>query len=180
MDITKVIIENWPKANYFVTWVPIVVALIALLVSLRSASFAKKAFVKAHRPYVWAISYAVPDSENKTLIPVPSRIGYRVKNAPAKIISSNIEINLDKQQLFSDLQENFVRFPDDKSEWSFGFSKEKFEEIIKQSGKDKSKLLRVIALKYSSLDGGKIYSYELRQSFIPVDNQWRDIDSKAD
>ena len=51
---------------------------------------------------------------------------------------------------------------------------------MERAGKDRDKLQRLISMDYSSLDGGKIYHYELLQSFIPADNQWQDTSEKAD
>lgn len=52
----------------------------------------------------------------------------------------------------------------------FAIEKNEFDKIMAQAGPDKSKLYRIISVEYSSLGGGKIYHYELRQSFIPEEN----------
>ena len=179
MDITKVIIENWPKTNSLLVYIPIIIAIIALGASLYSVLLTRKAFISSHRPYVWAINYGVNDPDKKTIIPIPFRVGYRVKNSPARIIRTEVKINLNMEPLFVQAEENLVRFPDERSEWSFSIGEEDFKKIINRSNEDKSKLVRLISIEYSSLDGGKIYHYKLQQSFNPIENQWKDTSEKA-
>lgn len=90
-----------------------------------------------------------------------------------------IKINLNGERLFVHTKENFVRFPDETSEWAFTIGKEDFDKIMLRSDKDKSKLVRIISLEYSSLGGGKIYRYKLEQSFSPNENQWEDNNEEA-
>ncbi len=180
MDATKVIIENWPKTNYLLVYIPLFIALSALVVSWYSAYLTRKSFIMSHRPYVWGSSYAVIDSDNKTIIPVPHKVGYRVRNSPARIIRSEVKISLNKEMLLVNTVEDLVRFPDEKSEWSFGVGEKNFKEIMDRSDEEKSKLVRLISLYYSSFCDTKIYHYELTQSFEPSENQWKDTNEKSD
>ena len=179
MDVTKVVIENWPKTNYLLEYLPILIAVVAVAISLYSAHLTRKSFIASHRPYVWASNYGVIDHDKKTIIPIPHRVGYRVKNSPAKIISTEVAIRLSNEILLSHKDENIVRFPDESSEWSFSIGDKDFENIINRANEDKSKLIRHISIKYSSLGGGKIYHYELQQTFAPNENQWKDKSEKA-
>jgi hypothetical protein len=90
-----------------------------------------------------------------------------------------IKISLNTEQLFSHTDKNMVRFPDERSEWGFGFSEEEFKKIMDRPNEDKPKLIRIISIRYSSLNGGKIYHYKLEQSFSPLENQWKDISEEA-
>ena len=175
MDATKIIIENWPKTNLFLTCIPIIVAIIALVVSLSSLYFTNKSFSISHRPYVWALSYAVPDPENKTLIQIPYRMGCFVNNSPAKIKKIELKINLDKETLFSLVEKNLVRFPLANSEWTVSIGQKDYENIMNRPEEEQAKLLRIVTMEYSALGGGKTYHYKQVQSFIPADNQWKDI-----
>ncbi len=179
MDTLKIVIENWPKKD-LLEYVPIIIAVIALAVSLYSVYLTRKSFAASHRPYVWASNYGVLDSEKKTIIPIPFRVAYRVRNSPAKIIRTEVKINLGEEPLLGHTDQNIVRFPDERSEWSFSVGEEDFKKIMNRSNEDKAKLSRLISIEYSSLDGGKIYHYKLRQSFNPIENQWKDISEKAD
>lgn len=179
MDITKVIIENWPKTNFLLVYMPIIIAIIALGTSLYSVFLTRKAFIASHRPYVWASNYGVIDTDKKTITPIPFRVGYRVKNSPARIIRTEVKINLNMEPLFVQTEENLVRFPDERSEWSFTIGEEDFKKIMNRPDEDKSKLVRLISIEYSSLDGGKIYHYKLQQSFNLIENQWKDTSEKA-
>lgn len=176
----KVIIENWPRTKYFLEHIPIIIAVIALAVSLYSVYLTRRSFIASHRPYVWASNYGVHDPDKKTIIPIPFRVGYRVQNSPAKIIRTEVKIDLNGELLFVYTKKNIVRFPDERSEWSFTIGEEDFKKIMNRSNEDKYRLVRLISLKYSSLNGGKIYHYKLQQSFNPIENQWKDINEEAD
>ncbi len=180
MDATKVIIENWPKTNHLLVYIPIIIAIFALAVSVCSIYLTSKSFITSHRPYVWASNYGVIDPDKKTIIPIPHRVGFRVKNSPARIIRMEVKISLNNETLLVHTDENLKRFPDERSEWAFGIGKEDFEKIMNRSDKDKSKLVRLISLEYSSFDGGKTYHHKLQQSFSPTENQWKDTIEEAD
>lgn len=179
MDSLKVVIENWPKKN-LLEYVPIVIALIALAVSLYSVYLTRKSFIASHRPYVWASNYGVLDPDRKTIIPIPFRVACRVRNSPAKIIRTEVKITLNAGPLLVQTDQNIVRFPDERSEWSFSIGEEDFNKIMNRTNEDKTKLSRIISIEYSALDGGKNYHYKLQQSFNPTENQWKDTSENAD
>jgi len=143
MDTLKVIIENWPKKD-LLEYIPIIIAVIALTVSLYSVYLTRKAFIASHRPYVWASNYGVIDPDRKTIIPIPHRVAYRVKNSPAKIVRTEVKISLSAEPLLVHTDQNIVRFPDERSEWSFSIGEEDFTRIMNRSNDDKAKLSRVI------------------------------------
>jgi hypothetical protein len=128
---------------------------------------------------VWAINYGVVDQELKCIIPVPHTLAYRVKNSPAKIKLSCVSVNLGTEEIFKHMEENFVRFPDDSSEWSFSIGQNEFSEILHKYGSSSAQLIRNVFVKYTSFDGGATYEYHLKQAFVSADNQWRDIESRA-
>ena len=179
MDITKVIIENWPKTSSLSTWIPIFIAVIALGASLYSVHLTRKSFIATHRPYVWGINYGHINQGKSE--PVPSRVAYRVINAPARIVKSNVEIFFKKEQLLSYPEKNMVRFPDPNpsSEWGVEIGDNDFKTIMERAGEEKSQLIRIISIEYSSLSGKEKYNYRLEQTFNPVSNQWKDKNEKA-
>jgi hypothetical protein len=180
METIRVIIGNLQPTPWYKEWIPIIIAIIALLTSLVSLCWTREEFIRNTRPFVWASSYGFLDHEKKTIIPIPFRIAFRVKNSPARISNLEVQINLDKDQLFVSTDENLVRFPDETSEWSFNLDKDVFEKLMNRSNEQKSKLRRIISIKYSSLGGKKNYCYKLEQSFNPIDNQWTDNNVIAD
>ena len=182
MDITKVVIENWPKTNNLSIYIPIIIATIALFISAYSIYTIRKIFVESHRPYVWASNYEFTEQEKGTIIisqPFTFSAACHVKNSPARIIRAEIKINLNMETLFVDTEKNAVRFPDVMSCWDVDISEEDFNKIMDRPYEDKSKLVRLISLEYSSLDGGKIYHYNLEQSYIPILNQWENTKEKT-
>ncbi len=179
MDRVRVIIDNWQHDPWYREWIPILIALISLITSLILLYWARKENIISHRPYVWASNYGVIDSEHKTVIPIPFRVGFRVKNSPARILSLRIYFFLNSTQLFNYTQSQFVRFPDENSEWNFGIGQSEFEKIMDKTPDEKASLRRKIEIKYSSLDGGKEYEYKLEQKYILLNNQWQDIAETA-
>ncbi|MBI3777182.1 MAG: hypothetical protein HY273_16845 [Gammaproteobacteria bacterium] len=179
MEPIKIFIENWPAQDFLAQYIPIVIAAVAVVVSLYSAYLSRKAFNHSSRPYVWASSYGVVDQERRRIIPVPQRLAYRVKNSPAKIKLSSVSVSLGAEEIFNHTEENFVRFPDDSSEWSFSIGEDEFNELLQKHRSSNTQLLRKVFVKYMSLDGGTTYEYHLKQGFISADNQWKDIESRA-
>jgi len=175
MGTTKVLNTPW-----FKEWIPILIALIALGTSIISLYWTRIEQIKSTRPFVWASSYGVIDNVNKTIIPIPFRVGCRVKNSPARILQRDVIIHLETNELFRHTDKNLVQFPDESSEWNFTIGQTDFERIKNRPISEQSKLIRTISIKYTSLDGGKNYNYKLKQVFIPLDNQWNNVDVTSD
>ncbi len=181
IDATRVVIENLPNKNYFSVYVPILIAIIALSVSIYSMFLTTKIFVETNRPYVVALSYGIIDNSKNTIIPDPSKIRFRVINSPAKIIRIQIKINLNTETLIDFTEtENMVQIPYETAEWSLDMDKEAFNKLMDRPNEDKSKLVRIVSIEYSSLGGGKIYHFKLKQSFLPSLNRWNNIEAEAD
>lgn len=180
METIRIIVDSAQSISSYKDWIPIIIGIIALITSLVSLYWTRQEFIRNTRPFVWASNYGVIDQEKKTIIPIPSRIAFRVKNAPARISKLEIQINLDKDQLLVNADENLVRYHDETSEWSFSLGKDAFGKIMSRPDEQKSKLRRIITIKYSSLGRGKEYHYKLAQSFNPLDNQWTDNNVVAD
>lgn len=180
MDPTRVVIENWPSTNQLFEYIPLIIAVLAIAISLYSAYLSRKSFISSFRPYVWAVSSVFTDSE-RMVIAEPHVIRLFVKNSPAKILTKDVMVSLNDKVLFSHKDENKVQFPTDEiHEWSFVIGKSEFEGIMNRSDKDKTKLRRLVSIKYSSLDGDKSYSYELEQFFDISANQWRNLTEESD
>ena len=175
----KIFIENWPEQDFLALYIPIAIALAALGVAWYSAYLSRKSYRHSSRPYVWASSYGVIDQQHHCIIQVPQSVAYRVKNSPAKIILASASIVLDTEEIFNHIELNYVRFPDDSSEWRFVIGKDQFDEILKKHSSSSSQLIRKVFIKYTSLNGGTIYKFHLKQEFIAKDKQWRDIESQA-
>ncbi|MBI9037987.1 MAG: hypothetical protein JEY97_07635 [Bacteroidales bacterium] len=172
MEVSKVIIENWPKTPWYKNW-PLIIAIIALLCWTRNE------FIRSVRPFVWASNYRVIDSNNFE-IPIPYKVAFRVKNSPARISRMDVKIILNKNVLLSYTEKDIVRYPDESTEWYFIIGGEQYNKIMEQFDIEKSKLIRDISIEYSSLDNCKIYHFELEQLFVPNDNQWKTTFEKAD
>lgn len=172
MDISKVVIENWPKANYFSVYIPIFIAIIALCISLYSVYVTRKIFIESNRPYVWASNYI---SEYST----PLTVACHVINSPARIIQVELKMNLNMEALIVYKEKDVVRFPNEMYRWDFDMSYEEFDKIRKRASEEESKLVRIISLEYSSLDIGIIYHYILEQSYNISEGEWENINEKT-
>jgi hypothetical protein len=80
---------------------------------------------------------------------VPRRLAYRVKNSPAKIKLSCVSANLGTEEIFKHTAENFLRFLDDSSEWSFLIGQNEFSEILQEHGSTRIQLIRSVFVKYT-------------------------------
>ena len=89
MEAQRVIVENLPKPK---RWeqenAGIIIALLAVLVSLYSLRLAQKEFIAAHRPYVFASPRRITKNGTDTM-DVNTFI-LRCLNAPAKITNQNV------------------------------------------------------------------------------------------
>ena len=173
------IVENWPKLNHLEKYIPIAIAIIALALSIYSAYFTQVSFVVSQRPYVWAMSYGYIDGKTDTIIPDPKRIAFRVLNSPAKILKQEIRILQGDATLFSHSTTNEVHFPDERIEWTHSIDDTTLH-IVKRQVSDQADISRTVSIQYSSLGGGKTYSFGLIQKFDPKSNQWKDVMSSAE
>ncbi|KAF0153509.1 MAG: hypothetical protein FD143_41 [Ignavibacteria bacterium] len=179
MDTTKVIIENLQHNPWFKEYIPIIIAIIALVTSITSLCWTRIQYERSSRPFVWASNYGVVDHSKNTMIPIPWRVAFRVKNFPAKIIKLSVIVKNESNELINCQQQNFTRFPDETSEWTFDIGKDDFDKLMNLSNEEKVKLVRIVSFNYSSIDGGKIYRFLLKQNFNPIENQWKDIYEEA-
>ena len=69
---------------------------------------------------------------------------------------------------------DMVRFPDERSEWSFSLSEDTYGQIMNRLQHERTSLIRTIEIHYAWLDGRRQYHFKLTQSFDPSDNQWKD------
>lgn len=173
MDVVKVVIESWPKTNNLSVFIPVIIAIIALCISLYSIYLTRKIFVESHRPYVWVSNYI---SEYHA----PLAVTCHVINSPARIIQMELKMNLNMETLSVHTERDMVRFPDERYDWNLDMGMEDFDKIRTRAYEAKSKLVRLISLKYSSLNGGKIYNYNFKQSYIFSESEWGDVEEKAD
>ena len=181
-NITRVFIENMPTPDaWYIKLAPTFIGTIALILSIVSIHYTKRAFIRNSRPYIWALSSTINDEKN-TLIPCPETILMKISNVPAKVLTQNFKIFLDEKNgketiLFQESIKNQERFPSEDFQWSYNINKNDFSrEVFKLNNDQKDKeLRRKIEIIYTTLYSSKKYSYELTQRFIRQDNQWRDL-----
>src|SRR6201986_4917894 len=97
--IRHIIIDNLPSSPWYITWLPIVTSMVSLIIAVGSLYFTSKSFKLNNRPFVWAVNYGYID-KNSNPQPAPWMCMFQIKNLPAKIIESKIEVLLDDSILF--------------------------------------------------------------------------------
>ncbi|HKK83103.1 MAG TPA: hypothetical protein VJ958_02620 [Atribacterota bacterium] len=173
MDIIKVVIENWPKSNYLFEYIPIIIAIIALGLSLYSIFITRKSFIDSNRPYVWASNY-------KSNALAPLHVSFYAMNSPARIIKMQLKITSNSESLSSLEEKNFLVFPKEMYSIIFKMSYDDFDKICEKSYKEKSELNRIISFDYSSLNFGRIYHYILEQKYDFQKHDWENISENSD
>ncbi|HLO71281.1 MAG TPA: hypothetical protein VK167_10450 [Flavipsychrobacter sp.] len=177
MNKIRVFVENWQQDPWYNVWIPIIIAVLSLIISIYTIYISQKQFTRNIRPYVWAASYSFHGPNG--LQNIPHRLAYRVKNAPARILSVNVKFMLNDAELFAFPDSNVVRYPDETSEWSHGLDQHTFNQIMNRPIAEQQNLRRIVDIAYQSLDGGDTYTFNMVQGYVPADSQWRDIDVKA-
>jgi hypothetical protein len=171
---TKVFIDNWQKSKWYMQWVPILIAITAVITSLISLNVTKRAFIRNTRPFVWGGNYVYVDKNQGITVPIPAKVLMRVKNAPARITKFLVMIIISKDTLFKFPANDLVRYPDDNSEWSMDVGLTAWISIMNRAHEDLAKMKRIIEIRYSSLEGGDIYFFKMTQRFNIINMEWDD------
>ncbi|MBN8669562.1 MAG: hypothetical protein J0L80_02675 [Chitinophagales bacterium] len=177
MNRIKVFIEKWKAEFNIEKTATTAIAVLSFIISVYTICQSQKQFTRNIRPFVWAASYSFHGPNG--LQNIPHRLAYRVKNAPARILSVNVKFMLNDVELFAFPDSNVVRYPDETSEWSHGLNQHTFNQIMNRPIAEQQNLRRIVDIAYQSLDGGDTYTFNMVQGYVPADSQWRDIDVKA-
>jgi hypothetical protein len=175
----KIAIQNWPESNGLYDNLSTIIAILAFAASIYSAYLSRVALISSKRPFVWGMSYGVIDENQKTITPIPHRLALRVSNAPAQIKMQSVRVTLNTAVLLEHIETDFVRFPDDRSEWNFSIGESDFVAIINKIRGSADVAFRVIVINYKAVDGNSTYTYELHQKFDKNENQWRNYKEKS-
>jgi hypothetical protein len=174
MKPIKVILENIPKAKkWYFEWTPIFIAVFALIVSILALNWSQEQFTNSSRPFVWIIDFSVLN-EKQQIINQPQTVAVRVINAPAKIMKEQYQYYFiagsQKRDIDNNEKKDFVRFPDEKSQYTYTVGA--FEQALttRKSGEE---LKRYVRVDYSGLSGGKEYMYESYSTYDFIENRWQ-------
>ena len=171
----RVIVDNMPTSNWTETWSPIIIAAIAVILSLFSMYWSRVEMRQNSRPYIWAANWVINGAHANNLM------GIKVKNNPAFIFSRTVRIMLDDQVLHTDHRTSYVMFPDDASHWTAGMDRIPFQQMMNNLGPNVARLKRHVEIQYGILDqGSRRYQFSMEQTFDPVTNQWDDGAVTAD
>lgn len=162
--IRKLKLSNW-------NW-SFLIALLGLLLSLWSAWVTQEHFRQSNRPYVWGMNIYTDER------PMPHEADMRVVNAPAKIALIEIVIASGTNEIYRFEARDLVRVPAENHHWPFRMSE---EEFIKVMGKRDPYLqtTRKVHIQYSSLEGGRQYTFTLLQRYDESTSDWSPISETA-
>ena len=147
-----------------------------MVISAVSVYWSRQQYIKSSRPYVWACNFQTLAPGTNYATPVPYIIAVRVLNSPAKIIQLDFRIVLNEKELFSQQVKSVVRYPDDEVDWTLVLLEEAFDKLFLNIPNSlRNSVHRTIFIKYSSINGGRTYYYNLEQYFRPEANQWEVI-----
>ena len=171
--MTKVFIENLPEqSHWIINWSPIIIALLALIVSLLSLRWAIYQFRASSRPYVWAMNFATLN-ESQQLINQLHTVAIKVSNNPARISSISYEfyylVNGERKVLHSHKADSHVLFPDGFSQFTYTYAE--FEEE-REKLSEKLHICRNVEIEYSDLSSKTSYTYSNTSRLLHGKNQW--------
>jgi len=149
-------------------WILIVSTLIA------TVSVIFNGFLLVNRPYVQAENFFALNKEN-ILVSVPENVVMLVLNVPAKIITVKINYYIvdkegNKKEIYSEINNNFVRYPGDKIHTSH--TSEKIQELLSKNN------LKIILYRFIKIDYGwlshskKEYYFEGKWKYNSKKNSW--------
>jgi hypothetical protein len=175
MNSTKVFIENLPPPQeWYVTWIPIIIALCAIIVSLYSLYLSRRQYRDSSRPFLFSLTNYLAIQNNGAPFHRPEILPYKIINAPAIIKKMKIEFYIQSgpQKTVLHLAEitDLSIFPADMTESSYNYA-ELSEDLSLCTGD--STLKRHVRFDYTALSGGKKYFFEAESEYNFADNTWK-------
>ena len=180
MDPITVTISNLPPPQHWlIEWIPIAIAVVALIISLAALYWSHVQYRDASRPFVWLIDFASINAEG-LLVNHPEMIATRVTNAPAMITKAFYEFYIlvgDTKTIVHSCQQPIqVRYPDPNSQTTYTFAE--LNQAIQQC-QASDQLKRHLRAEYTTLSGGKQYFYESDSNYAFPEKTWRVVSEHA-
>ena len=169
------------RSNYdmLVDWAPIILSVLAFVMSIYSVYVATKHFEMSSRPYVWAMNNAFVDGDNK-LREQPSHFQLFCDNAPALIVLAEYKFYVcegEEKKIVDEFRlENEIVHPHEKAQYTFGW--ENFNSTFRGLAKEQ-RLFREIRLAYRPFGSKRSYFFE-QGSFLDTQQAvWTHVDQHA-
>ena len=160
--------------QYLLDWSPIIVSLLAVVISLYALRAAAKQFASAARPYAWIENHSFIDP-NGQHINQPSTFQIICENAPAKLVFveykfSRVPATGEKETIHQFRKDDSVVFPSDKSQYTYDWGG--FQAAVESLATGDS-LERETRIAYQPLGNTMTYSYERISLMSQKDLRWR-------
>ncbi len=181
MDTTRVVIENWPKTNQWVEYAPLFVAIIAVGMSLWAICISRTDLIASHRPYVWALTFAYLDEDNRVRTD-PNIVATYCINAPAEITKAQYSYIVEtdsaektsRDTVYTQVEDSpQIVYPVDPKTnqvtYRIGFNLEAYT-----SRKD-IKVIRAIRIDYKEVSSKRKYFFEGTWEYSREGNTWQPI-----
>lgn len=174
MHPIKVKIDNWQDTPWTELWIPIIIAVISLIVSLYSIYLTRKQFTLSTRPYMQAAGFW--DLDLKKIL--NDRFNISVTNSPAHIKSMEIKL-MHKDLVFSERSENSFQFPVEGSTHYYAFKQTDMDAIMAAAIGDENNVYRSIEIIYTKLGGGKEYRTYMKNRFQGIGGTWEEFEQEC-
>jgi hypothetical protein len=176
----QVIIRNLPPSKHWlIEWIPLAVAVLALIVSTVSFHFSQVQYANSSRPFIWATEVTGPEGF------MPDWLDIHVTNAPAFLVQRTFELRLasvgvgeEEEVVYFDQDAGHVKFPQQAQDTG-GYRFGKFNEARDRADKEGRALRRSVRIQYSGLSGGKEYYYESVSIYDKSQKRWQVKTEKA-
>ena len=181
MDAMRVIVDELPPAPWYNTWMPILIAALAVGVSLYSLHLSAMHYKNSARPYVWVKAKVYLD-KNDLMRPDSSVMLIFVDNAPAQVKRISLRCYFESEKGSQDVvyeteETDIVWFPNRDAlqflEWSTGIDK------ARTKSQNLANLRLAIKIQYRALSDDTVYSFDGVWRFVPGPDRWTDEYRKA-
>lgn len=175
----RIFVENYPIPNpWYVEWIPITIAIMALAVSIGSLIWSVKQYKRSSRPFVWAMNFATLDNHRQIVINRPETVMISISNSPAKLQKTHYIFyykTSNKQISVHSYEDSLkVMFPHQQSQYTYTVPD--FGKIVSELPAG-IKFERDIRIEYSSLSSVDDYFFQSHALFDSAENVWR-VDSE--
>ena len=167
-------------------WAPIVTAITVVIISACSLYWTRKAFVVSHRPYVWAVTHAYLDNNNRVVVDV-NTLRKLCSNAPAVIVKQEYSyVVVKNDNSVHTVYKNpkgegsSIMYPADPKISQETYTILPNELTLLISNPEINKVLRKVRIVYKGLSIKKTYFFEGEWEYDRQGNVWKPIKSVGD
>ncbi len=188
IESQRVSVENLPKTKrWWQEYIPLLIAVLALGVSIYSAYLSRKEFIAAYRPYIY-VSNRRTEEDGKKIMDI-NTVVLKCLNAPARIVNQEAFYILiktkenDKEEVTKSIPLNFtitsnILYPSESTTSQITFTYDFKKEILAKDSN--AKLRRKVRIDYKELSTDRKYYFEGYWDYNRTYNVWETNNIFAD